>query len=90
MVIFDCFLDEALGVWHGLLVAGDGGWSRERRDDIRIAAFEIPEVMQVAVRKDDEAAVLRLGVFAGLLLADERTEIFGLGFEDNERKALFI
>jgi len=46
--------------------------------------------MQVAVRKDDEAAVLRLGVFAGLLLADERTEIFGLGLENNEREALFI
>ena len=46
--------------------------------------------MQVAVGEDDEAAVLGLGVFAGLLLADERVLVLGLGFEDDEREALGV
>ena len=46
--------------------------------------------MQVAVGEDDEAAVLGLGVLAGLLLADERVLVLGLGFEDDEREALVV
>ena len=46
--------------------------------------------MQVAVGEDDEAAVLRLGVLASLLLAHERAFVFGLGFEDDEREAFFV
>ncbi len=90
IVILDNFLDEALRVRRGLLVAGDGGRRRERRNDIRVAAFEIPEVMEVAVGENDEAAVLRLGVFACLLLAHERTFVLGLGFEDDEGERLFV
>ena len=90
VVIADGFLDEAFRVGHGLLVAGDGGGRRKRGDDVGVAAFEIPEVMQVAVGEDDEAAVLGLGVFARLLLADERAFVLGLGFEDDEGEALFV
>jgi hypothetical protein len=46
--------------------------------------------VEVAVGKEDEAAVLGLGVFAGLLLADEWVFVLGLGFEDDEWEALFI
>ena len=42
VVITDQFLDEPLGVRRGFLVAGDGGGRGERRDDIRVAAFEVP------------------------------------------------
>ena len=52
-----------------------------------VAAFEIPEIVQVAVREDDETAVLRLGVLAGLLLCDERILVLGFGFEDEQREA---
>ena len=90
IVIPDNFFDKTLRIGRGLLVAGDRGGRRERRDDIRISAFEVPEVMQVAVGEDDEAAVLRLGVFARLLLADERAFILGFRFQDDERKTLFV
>jgi hypothetical protein len=46
--------------------------------------------MQVAVGEDDKAAVLRLGVFAGLFLADQRAFVLGLGFQHDEGKALFV
>jgi len=46
--------------------------------------------VQVAIGKDDEAAVLRLGIFARLLFADERILVFGFGFENQQRKAFGI
>ena len=46
--------------------------------------------MQVAVGEDDEAAVLGFGIFASLLLADERILVLGLGFEDDEWEALLV
>ena len=46
--------------------------------------------MQVAVGKDDEPAVLRFGVLARLLFADQRIFVFGLGFEDDEGEAFFV
>ena len=90
IVIPDNLLDEALGIRRGLLVAGDGGRRRKRRNEVGIAAFEIPEVMQVTVREDNEAAVLRPGVSARLLLAHERIFVLGFGFEHDEREALFV
>ena len=46
--------------------------------------------MQVAVGEDDEAAVLGLGVFAGLLLADERILALRFGLEDKKRETFRI
>ena len=75
-----------LRIGRDLLVAGDRVGCWKRGDDVRVAAFEVPEVVQVAVGEDDEAAVLGLGVFVGLLLRDERILVLRLGFEDEERK----
>jgi hypothetical protein len=46
--------------------------------------------MQVAIRENHKAAVLRAGVLAGLLLADERVLVFCLGLKDQQRKALGV
>ena len=90
IVILNGFLNKAFRVGRGLLVAGDRGRRRERRDDIRIPAFEVPEVMQVAVGENDEAAVLGLGVFACLLFSDERAFVLGFGFKDDEGERFFV
>jgi len=81
---------KALWIGRDLAVAGDRVRRRKRGDDIRAAAFEVPEVVQVAIGKDNEAAVLRLGIFARLLFADERILVFGFGFENQQRKAFGI
>ncbi len=46
--------------------------------------------MQVAVGKDNETAVLGLGVFTRLLFADEWIFVLGFGFEDQQREALGV
>jgi len=46
--------------------------------------------VQVAVGEDDEAAVLGFGVFTRLLFTDEGIFVFGLGFENKQRKAFDI
>ena len=55
-----------------------------------VAALQIPKVVQVASGEDYEAAVLRLGVFASLLLADEGLPLFALGLQDRQGKAFFV
>jgi len=82
VVVAHLLCDQALRIGRDLLVAGDRVGCRKRGDDVGVAAFEVPEVVQVAVGKDDEAAVLGLGVFAGLLFGDERILVLGFGFED--------
>ena len=52
--------------------------------------LEIPKEMQGAVGEDDETAVLRARVAAGLLLAGQRILGLGLGFEHDKRKALVV
>jgi len=59
----------------------NGIWSWKARDDMRVSLFQIPEIMQVAIRENNDAAVLGLGVFTGLFLADERILILGFRFE---------
>ena len=46
--------------------------------------------MQVAIGKEDEAAIQRLGVFAGLFLADQRVFVFRFGLKDDEREAFGV
>lgn len=41
-------------------------------------------------RHKDKAAILRFGVLARLLLADQRILVFRLGFKNDQRKAGFI
>ena len=64
--------------------------ARERGDDVGVAALQVPEVVQVAVGEDHEAAVLGLGVFAGLLLADEWVPVLRFGLQDNKREAFGV
>jgi len=70
--------------------AGDSPGRGEAGDQLGIAAFGVPEIVEVAVGEDDEAAVLGTGVLARLLLAEEGILVCGLGLEDNEREAMFI
>ena len=72
------------------MIARDGCGRRKGGDEVRIAALKIPEVMQVAVGKDDEPAVLRFGVFACLLFTDQWIFVFGFGFEDDEGGAFLV
>jgi len=67
----DHFPDQALGIWFEGLTVCDGGGSGELGNDLWIATFKIPEVMQVAVGEDDKADVFGFGVGAGLLFADK-------------------
>ena len=63
---------------------------RELGDQNRVALLQVPEVVQIAVGEDDEADVLRTGVLAGLLLADQRVELLRLRLQDGDRKAAFV
>lgn len=90
VVIFDALVDQALRIRDDLLVPNDRIRGRERSDDVGIPAFQIPEVVQVAVGEDDEAAVLGTGVLAGLLLPDERVFVLRLGLEDDQREAATV
>ena len=49
VVVADPFLDQALRVGFDLSVAGYRVRRRERGDDVGIATFQVPEVMQIAV-----------------------------------------
>ncbi len=82
--------EQARGLGLEAGVALDGVGRGEGGDELWVALAQVPQVVQVAVAQDDEAAVLRPGVFAGLLFADERILALGLGFEHHEGKALFV
>jgi len=90
VIVADLLRDQAFRFGRDLLVADDRIRSRKRGDDIRVTAFEVPEVMQVAAGEDDEAAVLGARVLSSLFLADERVLVFGFRFQDDEGKALGV
>ena len=90
VVVSDSFLDEPLRVGQNLLVSDHRVRGGKGGNEVGIAAFQIPEVVQVAVGKDDEAAIQRLGVFAGLFLADQRVFVFRFGLKDDEREAFGV
>ena len=46
--------------------------------------------MEVSVGKDNEAAVLGLGVFPRLFLADERVLVLGFCFQDDQWETLGV
>ena len=58
VVVFYDFFNEAFGIGDGFLIPHYGTGRRKGAYNVRIAAFEVPEVMKVAVGEDDEAAVL--------------------------------
>ena len=71
VVFADPLMNQPLRFGLDLLVAvhrircGKGG------DQVGVAALQVPEVVQVPIGENDEAAVLRTRIPAGLLLADE-------------------
>ena len=87
VVLADRFDDQPLRVGLEGVVALERFGRRVARDEVRVALFQIPEVVQVAVGEDDEAAFLVLGVLPRLFLADQRVFVFGLGFEHQKRLA---
>jgi len=72
VVIADLLVDEALRIRFELAVLADRSGVRERGDDAGVPMFQIPKVVQVAVREQDKAAVLRPCVLARLFLTDKR------------------
>lgn len=46
--------------------------------------------MQITVGEDDKAAILRPGIFAGLLFANQRALVLRFRFKNDEREALFV
>ena len=53
----DRFLEQPLRIGRDLLIPNDRVRRRKRGDHMRVATVEVPEVMQVSVRQDDEATV---------------------------------
>ena len=90
VIVADRLIDETLRIGSHLLIAHHRIRCGERGDDVGVAPVQVPEIMQIAVREDDEAAILRAGIFASLLLADERILIFRFGLKDDEGEPLGI
>ena len=86
----DWLPDQARRVGRDLMVSGYGIRRRECGDDVGIAAFEVPEIMQVSVGEDDEPAIQGAGVLAGLFLAHQWILFFGLGFQNDEGETLGV
>ena len=64
---------------------------REFRTDLaEYIACQVPQVMQVAIAQNDEAAVLRLGVFPRLLFGCQRVDVFSFGLQHQQRETFVI
>ena len=50
---------------------------------MRVAALQVPEVMQVTIRENNESAIPGTGITAGLFFANQRLFILGLGFQND-------
>ena len=79
---FDRFLRKA--AWIGLegAAVADGFARGELGDDLGVAVFEVPEIVNIAIGEDDEAHVLGIGVGARLLFADEGIFLLPFSFDD--------
>ena len=87
---FDRFLRKA--AWIGLegAAVADGFARGELGDDLGVAVFEIPEIVNIAIGEDDKAHVLGIGVGARLLFADEGIFLLPFSFDDEEGKVVLI
>ncbi len=87
IVLPHLFVEQALRDGRDFLIAFNGIGRGKRSDEIGIATFEIPEIVQVAVGEKNEATVQRTGVPARLLLADRRVPVLRLGLQNDEGKS---
>src|SRR5690606_33466043 len=84
VIVGDTLLDQPLRIGCGLLVTDAGIRRRKRGDDVRIAPLQIPEVVEISIGENNEAAILRTGVFTSLFLADQWILVLRLGFENDK------
>ncbi len=59
-------------------------------DQNRIALFQVPEVMQVAVRKNDKPDVLRISILPRLFFADQGIVFLRLSFQYGNGEITFV
>ena len=90
VVVGDRLVDQALRVGRDRAAGVHGVGRGKRGDEVGIAALQVPEIVQVAVGEQDEAAVQGAGVFACLFLAGQRILVLGLGLQHDERKAFCV
>ena len=90
VVVVDRLVDQAPRIGRDRAGGVRGLGRGKRGDEVGVAALQVPEIMQVAVGEQNEAAVQRAGVFARLFLARQRIPVLGLGFQHDERKALGV
>jgi len=90
VVVADTFLDEAFRVGSGLVIGSNRAWSGEGRNQVWIAALQVPEIVQVAIGEHHEATVLRPRILTRLLLANERILVLRLSLKNNERETFGV
>jgi hypothetical protein len=54
----DWFIGQPLRIGQDFLVVDRGGRRRKARDDVWVAAVEVPQVMEIAVGEENESAIL--------------------------------
>ncbi len=62
--------DKAVRIWLEVMVTLDGIGAGETGDYVRVTLLQIPKIMQITVRKDNETAILGFSIGAGRLLAN--------------------
>ena len=81
------FINQALRVGDGLAKGADRFRRGEAGDEVGVAAFQVPEVVQVAVGQHHEAAVQRERVLARLLPSDHRLLALRLRLQHGQRES---
>src|SRR6185312_9796007 len=83
VVAIDLVFDKPAWVWLDMLITSNRVGSGKFCNDVRTATLQVPEVVKIAVRKDDESAILRFGILAGLFFAYQGVLILCLRLKDN-------
>ncbi len=84
VIVADRFINQALRIGDGLAEGADRFRRGEGGDDMGVAAFQVPEVVQIAVGQHDEPAVQGTCVPARLFLADQRLPALRLRLQHDQ------
>ena len=57
VIISDDFVDEALWIGFDLLISSDRGRRGKGSNDVRVAALQVPKIMQVTVGKNGSSGL---------------------------------